>query len=130
MVYTDMFSFESLGGFYPLNVTEQVRNSVRRSGVQNGIVLVFYRHTTGGIIIIEHEAGFVVDLENALERLAPNSADYMHHLRDYDQNGPAHVRNAFIPPSVTIPVLSGNLELGEYQDILRVLTKHQIRLIS
>ena len=118
MVYTEIFSFESRGGFYPLNITEQVRTSVHNSGIQSGIVLVFYQHTTGGIIIIEHEAGFLVDLEDALERLAPNSANYAHHLREYDQNGAAHVRSAFIPPSVSIPVLSGNLALGEYQDIL------------
>lgn len=118
MVYNETFNFESRGGFFPLNITGQVSGIVQRSGIQNGMALVFYQHTTGGVIIIEHEAGFVVDLEDALERLAPHSAAYAHHLRGFDQNGPAHVRNAFIPPSVSIPVLCGDLGLGEYQDIL------------
>ena len=127
MVYTDKFSFESRGGFYSLNITEQVRTRVHHSGIQKGIVLVFYQHTTGGIIIIEHEAGIVLDLEDMLERLVPASASYAHHLRDYDHNGAAHVRNVFIPPSVTIPVLSGDLEMGEYQDILVLDMQPELR---
>jgi len=120
MVYSDSFSFESQGVFFTLNITEQVRSRVQASGITQGIVLVFYQHTTGGIVIIEHEAGFLVDLEDTLDRLIPADGTYAHHLRDYDRNGAAHVRNALIPPSVTVPVVSGDLAMGEYQDILVV----------
>jgi secondary thiamine-phosphate synthase enzyme len=120
MVYSDTFAFESQGVFFTLNITEQIRSRIQASGIKQGIVLVFYQHTTGGIIIIEHEAGFLVDLEDMLERLVPAEAVYAHHLRDYDHNGAAHVRNALIPPSVSLPVISGDLALGEYQDILVV----------
>jgi len=69
-------------------------------------------------MIVEHEAGFLVDLEDTLERLIPSNGKYAHHLREYDRNGAAHVRTAIMPPSIAVPVVAGDLALGEYQDIL------------
>lgn len=120
MIYTETYSFESEGNWYSQNITETVRAVLLRSGVKQGNVLVFFQHTTGGVAIIEHEAGFLVDLEDNLERLIPSSGVYAHHLREYDRNGAAHVRTAIIPPSITIPVVEGDLALGNYQDILVV----------
>ena len=120
MVYTETYSFESEGNFYSLNITEQVRIIVQRSEIMQGIVLVFYQHTTGGVVIIEHEAGFLVDLEDSIKRLVPSDGDYAHHLREYDLNGAAHVQTVIIPPSITVPLVAGDLALGEYQDILVV----------
>jgi secondary thiamine-phosphate synthase enzyme len=120
MVHTETFVFDSEGSWHSLNITEPVRAIVRHSGIQQGIVLVFFQHTTGGVVIIEHEAGFLVDLEDNLERLIPSNGLYAHHLRDYDQNGAAHVRTAIMPPSIAAPVVDGDVALGEYQDILVV----------
>jgi secondary thiamine-phosphate synthase enzyme len=120
MVYTQTIHFDSEGNWYSLNITEQVRAIVTQSSIKNGLVVVFYQHTTGSVLIIEHEAGFLVDLEDTLERLAPTAGEYAHHMREYDQNGAAHVRTALMPPSITIPVVNGGLPLGEFQDILVV----------
>lgn len=118
MVKTYTLSIESQGGFFSQNISDDVKEYVSQAGIRNGIVVVFYLHTTGGLVIIEHEAGFLVDIEDTLERLVPTNGEYAHHLRQYDMNGAAHVRNAFIPPSVVIPIIDGILKLGEYQDIL------------
>lgn len=120
MVYTETFVFDSEGSWHTLNITEPVRQIVKRSGIHQGIVLVFFQHTTGGVLIIEHEAGFLVDLEDNLERLIPSDGSYAHHLREYDHNGAAHVRTAIMPPSIAAPVVDGDVALGEYQDILVV----------
>ncbi len=120
MVHSETFVFDSEGNWHSLNITEPVRQIVNRSGIQQGIVLVFFQHTTGGVVIIEHEAGFLVDLEDNLERLIPSGGSYAHHLREYDRNGAAHVRTAIMPPSIAAPVIDGNVALGEYQDILVV----------
>jgi secondary thiamine-phosphate synthase enzyme len=120
MVHTETFVFDSEGSWHSLNITEPVRQIVKRSGIQQGIVLVFFQHTTGGVVIIEHEAGFLVDMQDYLERLIPSDGAYAHHLRDYDRNGAAHVRTTIMPPSIAAPVVNGDVALGEYQDILVV----------
>ena len=120
MVHTETFVFDSEGSWHSLNITEPVRATVKRSGIRQGIVLVFFQHTTGGVVIIEHEAGFLVDLDDNLERLIHSDGPYAHHLRDYVRNGAAHVRTAVMPPSIAAPVVNGDIALGEYQDILVV----------
>lgn len=69
-------------------------------------------------MIVEHEAGILVDLEDVLEAIVPVAADYKHHLRGYDSNGAAHIRTALLNVSVTIPIQDNNLLMGTYQEIL------------
>jgi secondary thiamine-phosphate synthase enzyme len=52
------------------------------------------------------------------ERLAPRSGDYRHHERWGDDNGSSHVRAAMLGPSLTIPVVDGELTLGRWQQIM------------
>jgi secondary thiamine-phosphate synthase enzyme len=120
MVHTQIIRFDSEGNWYSLNITEQVRQIVSDSGIINGMVCLFFQHTTGCLIIVEHEAGFLVDLADTMERLVPGDGVYKHHMREYDHNGAAHVRTAMMPPSIVVPVIDGDLSLGEYQDILAV----------
>ena len=67
MVYTEKLTFNSDGDFYALNITDQVRDVLAASGIIEGSVLVYYEHTTGAILIIEHEVGILVDLQDLLE---------------------------------------------------------------
>jgi secondary thiamine-phosphate synthase enzyme len=120
MIYTQTLSIVSEGNFDTLNITSRVQTVVDASGVKEGQVLIFYLHTTGALLAVEHEIGTIVDLENLLEKLAPVDGDYYHHRRGYDQNGAAHLRTALMNVSLTIPVLGGQLTLGTYQEILMV----------
>jgi secondary thiamine-phosphate synthase enzyme len=130
MIYSESITFESEGSWYSINITEQVRTILKHSGLKQGIILIFYQHTTGGVMVIEHEAGFLADLEDNMERLIPSNGAYKHHLRGVDRNGAAHVRTAIIPTSVVLPVQSGNLALGEYQDILVVDMQPELKMRS
>jgi secondary thiamine-phosphate synthase enzyme len=120
MVFTETLTFTTEGDFYALNITDQVRGVLKISGVEEGSVLVYYKHTTGAVMIIEHEVGILVDLQDVLENIVPSVYEYKHHLRGYDTNGAAHVRTALLNVSVTIPVTSGNLMMGSYQEIILV----------
>lgn len=106
------------GRFNVLNITDQVADFVKSSAIQNGQVLVFFQHTTGAVIVGEHEAGIIADLEDMFERITPTDYTYLHHIRAYDFNGHAHLRAALLPTSVTVPVIQGRLALGTYQEIL------------
>jgi secondary thiamine-phosphate synthase enzyme len=120
MVHTEELTLISEGDFHAFNVTDRVREVVAASGVREGSVLVFYRHTTGAVLIVEHEAGILVDLEDVLEKVVPMAADYKHHLRGFDSNGAAHVRTALLGVSTTVPLVDGQLLMGTYQEILVV----------
>lgn len=118
MIHTEKITFISEGKFYAVNVTEQVRKAIQTAGIQNGMALVYYCHTTGAAMVVEHEAGILVDLEDTLEKIAPVAYDYKHHMRGFDSNGSAHIRTALLNMSVTVPVIDGDLAIGTWQEIL------------
>jgi secondary thiamine-phosphate synthase enzyme len=119
-VHTDEIVLFSDGGFSAFNVTERVRSVVRESGVREGMALVYYRHTTGAVLVIEHESGILADLEDVLERIVPAAFEYLHHRRGADANGHAHIRTALLSVSVTLPVREGDLDIGTYQEVVVV----------
>ncbi|MEE9575243.1 MAG: secondary thiamine-phosphate synthase enzyme YjbQ [Gammaproteobacteria bacterium] len=118
MVFTRRVTLVSEGSFYTQNVTEKVREVIKESAILEGMALVFFMHTTGAIMVTEHEAGILVDLENLLESIIPVQDDYKHHLRGADTNAAAHLRSALMNNSITVPVTEGDLDLGAYQEIL------------
>jgi secondary thiamine-phosphate synthase enzyme len=99
------------------NITHLINEFVESTGVQEGQLVVFYKHTTGSVIIGEHEVGVVADLERVLEMITPSDGKYLHHQREVDFNGYAHIRAAILPISLTIPILAGRLTLGTHQEV-------------
>ena len=118
MVVSKQIKLQSEGQFNVINITDQVVDFVKSSGIINGQVLIYFQHTTGYVIIGEHETGIMADLQEMLERITPKDFPYKHHIREVDYNGHAHLRAALMPTSVTVPVIRGKLAMGSYQDIL------------
>ena len=118
MLYSEQIELESDGCFNVINITERIKQILKKAGVMDGQVMVFYQHTTGAVVIGEFEAGIVADWKEMFERIAPMNHDYKHHMRGVDLNGHAHCRAAILPVQVTIPVIGGKLGLGGYQEIL------------
>jgi secondary thiamine-phosphate synthase enzyme len=102
------------------DLTAQVTDILRRSGVRQGIVTVFVPGSTAGITTIENEPGALDDLRRAFERVAPESAPYAHNERWGDGNGFAHVRAALLGPGLSVPVAGGEPALGTWQQIVLV----------
>lgn len=118
-VTTKHLSFSTKGDNDVHDLTEEVVSAVGESGFRNGTVTVFVPGSTAGITAIEHEPGMIRDLQEFLERIAPTDATY-HHNHGGDSNGHAHVRSAFIGPSVAVPLIDGRLALGTWQQIVLV----------
>lgn len=127
MIHTETLEVMSEGGFFAANITDDVKRVVKRSGITQGHALVYFRHTTGCILITEHEVGILVDLQDMMERIIPQALEYKHHLRGADANGFAHIRAAMLNVSTTIPVLEGALLLGTWQEILMVDFDEQVK---
>jgi len=119
MVSTNRIALSTRGNNDVHDLTGEVSNAVRSSGIGNGIVAVFVPGSTAGITTIEYEPGMVRDLQEFLDRAAPATARY-HHNHGGDSNGHAHVRAAFVGPSVSVPLVEGRLELGTWQQIVLV----------
>lgn len=101
-----------------IDITRQVNDAVRESGVAEGICLVYTLHTTTGIIINEAESGLVADLLRRLASLAPPRNGYLHDR--IDDNAHAHLQAVLLGNSLTIPVEEGCLALGTWQRVLFV----------
>ena len=118
MIKSKKIILDSQGGFYSINITDQVKEFVSFTGISNGNVILFYQHTTGSVLVYEQEAGVMVDIQDAFDRLFPENIEYLHHMRGVDKNGASHVRSLFMNSSITIPIIDGVLALGKYQEIV------------
>jgi len=118
MVITRELHVHTAGHTDVHDITSPVQAQVSDSGLQAGIVTVFCPGSTGGLTTIEYESGVVADLREALEGLAPEDRDYLHHQRWGDDNGSAHIRAALVGPSLTVPFVAGRLTLGAWQQIV------------
>jgi secondary thiamine-phosphate synthase enzyme len=119
MVSSHTISLSTRGDNDICDITDEVASAVKESGINDGIVAVFVPGSTAGITAIEHEPGMIRDLQDFLERTAPAGARY-HHNHGGDSNGHAHVRSAFIGPSLSVPLIEGRLGLGTWQQIVLV----------
>ena len=118
MILSKQVELQSDGRFSVTTITDLVDDFVWESGIRDGHVFVFFQHTTGAVIIGEHESGIVADIQDMFERVAPTSYPYLHHIRGVDFNGHAHVRAALMQTEVSVPVVGGKMALGTYQDII------------
>jgi secondary thiamine-phosphate synthase enzyme len=121
------FTTKECGHF--LDVTDDLSDMVARSGVSNGMALVYSPHTTCAIVINERESGFIRDFCRLMEGLVPQSGPYDHddldarteNLEDDPHdipNGWAHCRQALLgAASQTIPIVDGDLLLGRWQRV-------------
>ena len=96
------------------NVTQQVRDAVSKSGVANGIAVVYCQHTTAGMTINENADPDVIhDLLLGLNKAFPNRSEFRH----AEGNSIAHLKASAIGSSVTVIIENGKLLLGTWQSI-------------
>lgn len=101
------------------NVTATVESAVAGSGMRDGIVTVFTRHTTASVAIIEDEPGIRADTKAFWDRLIPPDPRWQHNQRNPgEDNGHSHLRGQLQGPSVTIPFAGGKLLLGTWQQVV------------
>ena len=101
-----------------VDITDNVKDEVRKTGIQNGLCVVSTRHTTSSIIINENESGLRTDIIDLLDKLIPPSAGYQHDR--IDNNADAHLKAVMLGSSETIPIIEGRLELGTWQRVFFV----------
>ena len=99
-----------------VNITNDVEKVVAGSGISEGMVLVSAMHITAGVFVNDAESGLLADIDEWLEKLAPYRDDYRHH-RTGETNGDAHLKNLLVHQQVILPITSGSLDLGPWQQV-------------
>ena len=100
------------------DVTHKVAGVVRDSGVIEGLVTVFIRHTSASLLIQENADPAVQDdLQAWLNRLVPENDPLYTHTQEGPDDMPAHIKSALTAVNLSIPLIDGKLALGTWQGI-------------
>ena len=116
-VFTDYIQVITSGNAEVIDVTQDVEKSVQKSKIKNGIACINVMGSTGAITTCEYEPGLVEDIRELFDRLIPEGP-YKHDKMWGDGNGHSHLRSSLIGPSLTIPIVKGDLALGTWQQII------------
>ena len=102
-----------------VNITPQVEQAVRQSGVKEGMVLCNAMHITASVFINDDEPGLHEDYKRWLEQLAPYdpSPTRYHHNRTGEDNGDAHHKRQVMGREVVVAVTKGALDFGPWERI-------------
>jgi len=114
--FTEYMTFNTKNHREYINITSDVSRVLKKSGIKEGMVLVSAMHITAGVYINDAESGLIRDIEEWLQKLAPEGPDYYHH-RTGEVNGDAHLKNLLIGHQVIVPVTDGKLDFGPWQQI-------------
>jgi secondary thiamine-phosphate synthase enzyme len=117
-VITKVITVSSNGESDMIDITRQTDESIKASGLQDGIVTIFVSGSTASITTIEYELGLKKDFPKMLARIAPSEIEYEHDNTWHDGNGHSHVRASLIGPSLTVPFKNKSLMLGTWQQIV------------
>jgi len=100
------------------DITPQLAEWVRETGVQTGLLTLLVQHTSASLLIQENADPEVRrDLERFFARLVPDGDPLFRHTLEGEDDMPAHVRSALTATSLSVPVVGGGLSLGTWQGI-------------
>lgn len=114
--YTEYLWFNTRQRQEFVRITDEVRAAVKKSGVQDGLVLVSAMHITAGVYVNDWESGLIEDFQAWLEKLAPRGLPYRHHQTGED-NADAHLKRTIMGQQVILPITGGDLDLGPWEQV-------------
>jgi len=98
-----------------IDITCNVEEIMRKSGIRNGLCLIHAVHSTVAIIVNENESGLTKDVVKKIQQDFPKGAGWLHDM--VDDNADAHLASSFISPSRIFPVRDGRLVRGTWQNM-------------
>lgn len=104
--------------FELVDITDKVEEAVKKSGVTNGMCLIFVAHSTAALVANEHERGLMEDILTKIKEFVEPSRGWKHNL--IDDNAHAHLGSAFLGADRVFPIRNGRLVRGTWQNIFLV----------
>ena len=117
--HTDYLTFTVPNRVGFVNITDQLAEAVRKSGVREGLLLCNAMHITASVFINDDEPGLHEDYKRWLEKLAPYdpSPQTYHHNRTGEDNGDAHHKRQIMGREVVVAITNGKLDFGPWEQI-------------
>ena len=120
-VETHHIEVDTHGNNEVVDLSPHLQKCLAGGSIRSGTVTVFAVGSTAGITTTEYEPGLVRhDLRVVFEKIAPEHDYYKHEETWHDDNGHSHVRASLLGPSLTIPLVDGQLTLGTWQQIILI----------
>lgn len=113
--HTEYLKFHTRKHREYIHITPEVE-TIKKSGVKEGMVLVSAMHITAGVYVNDNEFGLIEDIDQWLEQLAPFRENYQHHQTG-ETNGDSHLKALLIHHEVIVPITAGRLDFGPWQQI-------------
>ena len=116
--YTEYLTFNTRTKRDYINITHQVEDIVKKSGIKEGLCLVNAMHITASVHINDDEKGLINDIDDFLEQLAPHEPlSRYRHNRTGENNGDAHIKRSVLGREVIVAVTNGKLDFGPWEQI-------------
>ena len=100
-----------------INITPEIQNCLKESGISEGLVLVNAMHITASVFINDDESGLHHDMEVWLEKLAPEKPYNQYRHNGYEDNADAHLKRSVMGREVVVAVTKGELDFGPWEQI-------------
>ncbi|MDA0321605.1 MAG: secondary thiamine-phosphate synthase enzyme YjbQ [Verrucomicrobia bacterium] len=100
-----------------INITPEIRECLRESGVREGLVLVNAMHITASVFINDDEGGLHADYEKWLEKLAPEKPHAQYAHNGFEDNADAHLKRTIMGREVVVAITEGDLDFGPWEQI-------------
>jgi secondary thiamine-phosphate synthase enzyme len=100
-----------------INITPEVNECLRESGIKEGLCLVNAMHITASVFINDDESGLHGDFEKWLETLAPEKPHSQYAHNGYEDNADAHLKRSVMGREVVVAVTGGKLDFGPWEQI-------------
>ena len=117
--FTEYLTMNVEGKMAFVNITPQVSEAVKKSGVKEGIALINSMHITSSVFVNDDESGLHHDFGKWLEGLAPFNPDpnHYHHNRTGEDNADAHLKRQVMGREVVVAITKGKLDFGPWEQI-------------
>ena len=100
-----------------VNITPQIEECLRESGIQEGLLLCNAMHITASVFINDDESGLHSDYEKWLERLAPEKPHSQYAHNGFEDNADAHMKRQVMGREVVVAISEGQLDFGPWEQI-------------
>lgn len=115
--YRKELSFQTATRRAYINITSEIENCLRESGIQEGFLLCNAMHITASVFINDDEAGLHADFEQWLEKLAPEKPHSQYRHNGYEDNADAHLKRQVMGREVIVAISQGKLDFGPWEQI-------------
>ncbi len=116
-IHSDYMTVQTRQNREFINITQNIKFAVEKSGIRDGVVLVCVLHSNAAVFLNDDDAGLFQDLETWLAQLAPPRDDYKYGAK-HESNAAIHLQSLLLQNHVVLSLTDGKLELGPWQSVI------------